>query len=268
MNLNCGIYCIKNLVNDKIYIGSSRNFKRRKQEHISELRHNRHHNNHLQNSWNKYGEYNFIFEILEYCSIEDLQPREQIWIDITKSYNRDVGYNIRPTANNSSTSEETRLKLSKLSMGRKNNLGKVWTIEHRERISDSNKGRKLSEEHKEKLRKPHKSYNISKENKERIISNKRKYKHLFDEWVILYNNGYSYVDIGKKYNIDNEIIRRNLVKYDDNKVNKNNIKHYHLFNKIIELHINKYNGKQISEKLNISSSTVYRYIREYQLNLK
>lgn len=43
-----GIYCIK--VNNELYIGSSINVDRRKNQHIKALVKNRHYNNKLQNS--------------------------------------------------------------------------------------------------------------------------------------------------------------------------------------------------------------------------
>jgi group I intron endonuclease len=60
------IYKITNKVNNKFYIGSSKNFKKRIHSHLSQLRGQSHHNNHLQNSFNKYGEHEFTFEPL-YC---------------------------------------------------------------------------------------------------------------------------------------------------------------------------------------------------------
>lgn len=60
------IYQIKNLINNKIYIGSTiRPLYKRKYEHFSELRNNEHCNTYLQRSFNKYGEENFSFTILE-----------------------------------------------------------------------------------------------------------------------------------------------------------------------------------------------------------
>ena len=50
-----GIYQIKNLVNEKIYVGSAINLYQRKCEHFSDLRKNIHDNPHLQSSYNKYG---------------------------------------------------------------------------------------------------------------------------------------------------------------------------------------------------------------------
>jgi group I intron endonuclease len=60
-----GIYQIKNLKNNKIYIGSSKNIKERFLQHKYNLKNNKHCNPILQNSWNKYGEENFEFIIIE-----------------------------------------------------------------------------------------------------------------------------------------------------------------------------------------------------------
>lgn len=80
--MNSGIYQIENKVNSKVYIGSSNNIKRRWQKHKALLRHNKHQNSHLQAAWNKYGEDNFIFSIIELCSIDSLLDREQYFINI------------------------------------------------------------------------------------------------------------------------------------------------------------------------------------------
>lgn len=76
------VYKIVNTVNNKIYVGSTLNFQFRKNQHLSRLRHNMHANPHLQNSWNKYGESAFRFEIIEetneYCE------KEQYWLDTLK----------------------------------------------------------------------------------------------------------------------------------------------------------------------------------------
>lgn len=81
-NLNfCGIYMIINLINGKKYIGSSINIRQRLWEHRATLRHNKHYNNHLQRAWNKYGEENFDFSILERCPKEKRFEREQYYVD-------------------------------------------------------------------------------------------------------------------------------------------------------------------------------------------
>lgn len=61
----CAIYQIKNLINNKIYIGSSVDVVDRWREHKRSLKKSSHHSTHLQRSWNKYGEKNFEFSLIE-----------------------------------------------------------------------------------------------------------------------------------------------------------------------------------------------------------
>ncbi len=68
------IYKITNIVNKKTYIGSAIDFNRRKRRHFNLLRKNSHHSIKLQNSFNKHGENNFIFEIIEY--VDDISIRK------------------------------------------------------------------------------------------------------------------------------------------------------------------------------------------------
>ena len=62
-----GVYRILNLVNNKVYIGSTNardGFSDRWYGHILALKNNEN-NKHLQNAWNLYGPENFSFEIIE-----------------------------------------------------------------------------------------------------------------------------------------------------------------------------------------------------------
>lgn len=93
-----GIYRIRNLITEQIYIGSAAGrsgFQGRWANHRNHLRNNRHSNQKLQNSWNKYGESNFIFEIIEYTFKENCISREQYYIDTLKPH-----FNILPNASN------------------------------------------------------------------------------------------------------------------------------------------------------------------------
>lgn len=67
-NIISGIYILKNIKNNKPYVGSTNNFNRRKEDHLFTLQANKHHSSSLQNAFNKYGEENFIFEIVEYVT--------------------------------------------------------------------------------------------------------------------------------------------------------------------------------------------------------
>lgn len=76
-----GIYFCYCKSNGKGYVGQSINlYSRVRRTHIPQLRRNKHKNEYWQNSWNKYGEENFIWMILEYCSQEELNKYEEYWI--------------------------------------------------------------------------------------------------------------------------------------------------------------------------------------------
>lgn len=77
----CGVYSITNILNNKKYIGKSDNIYVRWDEHRKDLNKGVHYNKHLQRAWNKYGEENFIFEIIEKCKNNDLAyQRERYWV--------------------------------------------------------------------------------------------------------------------------------------------------------------------------------------------
>lgn len=82
-----GIYEIRNVINNKYYIGSSKNIKKRWWRHKNDLKNNNHNNIHLQRAWNKYGKNNFIFKVIEECKIEDLLSLEQKYLDLKPEYN-------------------------------------------------------------------------------------------------------------------------------------------------------------------------------------
>lgn len=89
-----GIYIIKNLINQKCYIGQSLDIKRRFRHHKNKFydKNNDSYNYPLSRSVRKYGLENFSFEILEECKKEELSKRELFYI---KKYNSLLpkGYN-------------------------------------------------------------------------------------------------------------------------------------------------------------------------------
>ena len=110
----CGIYKIENKINGKIYIGQSNNIYKRWYSHKNDLKRNVHDNDYLQHAWNKYGEENFEFSIVELCenNIDILNSREQFYIDKFNVIDRKFGYNIKPKADNSIVDEYTKSKIS------------------------------------------------------------------------------------------------------------------------------------------------------------
>lgn len=92
--MKSGIYKIENLINGKIYVGKTLHLNKRFKEHLWELKKGNHFNRYLQNSWNKYGEENFKFSILEEVSNKDLLYEKELeWILRLKANDSAYGYN-------------------------------------------------------------------------------------------------------------------------------------------------------------------------------
>ena len=91
-----GIYCIRNVIDNKRYIGQSIHVQIWKYEHFESLRKGTHFNPHLQAAYNLYGSDNFIFEILEECPTDKLSDLEIYWISFFGGYTSDNLYNISP----------------------------------------------------------------------------------------------------------------------------------------------------------------------------
>ena len=85
-----GIYLLKNKINNKIYIGQSINVRKRVEYHLLKAKHG----TMLYNSILLHGAENFESSLLESCSREDLDEREEYWIKFFDSTNKDLGYNI------------------------------------------------------------------------------------------------------------------------------------------------------------------------------
>jgi len=93
-----GVYMIQNVVNKRVYIGSSTYAQRRLSDHRRKLKGNYHlRNKELQQEWNEYGESAFIFHILEEfdsgITEEDLLEQEYKWIIHFKAHENEFGFN-------------------------------------------------------------------------------------------------------------------------------------------------------------------------------
>lgn len=59
-----GVYCIRNIVNGRVYIGKSTNLRERARRHRRQLLSGLHTNSELQSDFDRHGENSFCFEIL------------------------------------------------------------------------------------------------------------------------------------------------------------------------------------------------------------
>jgi group I intron endonuclease len=109
-----GIYKIISKASNKIYIGCASNVRTRINGHLYDLRKEKHKNSYLQRAWTKYGEENFVFEMIEKCDITELHAKEHYWTNELNCFDRSIGYNLKPTDPNGCSihSEETKEKIS------------------------------------------------------------------------------------------------------------------------------------------------------------
>lgn len=177
-----GIYCIRNIINNKVYIGKSKNIYLRISKHLSAFRKGTkgEHNDYFYNSWNKYGEENFEYFVLEYLNLDEklLKERELYWMNIYNSYNSKYGYNLRrDSCTNMIVHVRTSEKISK-------RLKKEW-----KEGSRKDHGKKLSKNWET---------NITRKENQSLLFSKTltKYKYLiYENDILLYT--YLYVDLKK-----------------------------------------------------------------------
>lgn len=90
-------YSIKNLINSNQYIGITSNLEQRWRRHLNKLKKGQHFNPHLQNAWNKYGEENFSFELLEENDFDSKEEAYQYEAKLIQQYDSiNNGYNCNP----------------------------------------------------------------------------------------------------------------------------------------------------------------------------
>lgn len=177
-----GIYIILNTKTGKVYIGQAVDFRGRWQRHKKDLNTGRHYNGYLQAAWNKYGAKAFKFQKLEYCPVDQLDEREQHYLNVYVP--KGLCYNIATDAiapmrgrhlsteakhkisaankNRPPPTEEAKRRISEANTGRPKSpetllkisqagLGRKHTLEARQKISAAHKGRKHTEETKRKM---------------------------------------------------------------------------------------------------------------------
>lgn len=108
-----GIYKITNNINGKTYVGQSNNIERRFAQHKSPNEQERAQSKPLYKAFKKYGIEHFSFEVIEECSIEELDNREIYWIKELNSLVSQNGYNISEGDGGASGENHPKHKLTK-----------------------------------------------------------------------------------------------------------------------------------------------------------
>jgi len=140
-----GIYKITN-PKGKIYIGQSVDIEKRKLQyrHLSKYSLGKK----IYNSIKKYGWENHTFEIIEECSVEQLDKKEIYWGAYFNVL--EEGLNLKLGEGRGICSKETKQLMSLKAK-------EIMTDEHRKKLSDAKKGKPRPEQVKKALRVPKKS---------------------------------------------------------------------------------------------------------------
>lgn len=196
-----GIYKITNKTNNKVYIGSAIDIKKRWRDHKWHLKENKYHNSYLQSSYNKHGLNKFEFIIEVECSINDLLNEETKIIKHYDAYNNKCGYNVNDPEHvflGRKHTKETKLKLSIQKKGNKNPMyGKIGEKHHNFGIKLSAEVRKrISDGHIGQTGKKGEDSPISKLNEDNVINIRKHYQ----------NNEYNQRELSEMFNVSQSAI--------------------------------------------------------------
>lgn len=117
---NCGIYIIYSELDSRVYIGSSKNIKRRIQRHLSKLKLGKHSNRYLQRFSNKYGIINIKWKLLDICNEDELLELETKRVIEYDSLNYEKGFNLE-YPNRTNKTEQSRKNMSEARINSKQN---------------------------------------------------------------------------------------------------------------------------------------------------
>ena len=143
-----GIYCFRNKVNGKVYIGKSLDLDRRIKDHYY-LLHNNLETSRFQKDFDVYGYSNFEISILEECTKEELNNKEVYWISFYDARNPEKGYNKAKGGEGGCGhphSLESRRKISEAAKRQHQSMTPEQRAKISEAISKAGKGRKMTPE--------------------------------------------------------------------------------------------------------------------------
>jgi group I intron endonuclease len=190
------IYKIECVANGRVYIGQSKNWRKRWNEHKRHLQNGTHRSKKLQRAWDKYGADKFEHTIIQTCTEHEVDEREIYWISEYDSTNKLKGFNTESGGSTNPMMSEEARKNNSEAQRKRYHLSSVYlnspeAIEKR-RVAHIGKKRgeitrnKLSEKAKQRVgeKNPFFGREHSTEtkgkisNKKRGVSNPKKYKPL------------------------------------------------------------------------------------------
>jgi len=156
------LYCITNIVNNKVYIGQTIALKQRWYDHKRAAKNNP--NQIIHHAMIKYGIENFMFESITSCKTQDDANEVEVLLIIQYESHISMGkgYNVSNGGNNASKTEDWKRKVSNKLMGHKvsqetrekvskGNTGKIRSDKFKNDVGDFWRGKERSEEHRTNL---------------------------------------------------------------------------------------------------------------------
>lgn len=240
------IYKITNKLNNKIYIGKSKNPLQRFASHIkiAEKPYYAEKFSAIHGAIKKYGKESFLFEIIEVCDTLVVNEREIYWIKSLNANKKESGYNLTIGGDGvSNPSEQSRQKRIKTITGRK------LSEEHKKNISKGNTG------------KHHTEATIQKLSNDRMgVGNP------------MYGKTASPEAREKQSKFQSERIRQPLTDKHKQKLSQATVQQDRKFRIPLEVKkqivsdyaTNKYTKKQLSEKFGLKFNTIVKIIRSFK----
>jgi group I intron endonuclease len=188
----CGIYCIESIVDGKKYIGKAIYINRRIKRHFQNLRNGYHYNKYLQRVWDKYGEKNLKFYIVEICKTEELNNKEIFYIKFFNSmkegFNNTLGGD---GASGTSHTKEAKKKIGISASAR--NKGKTYS-----RSEESNEKSRISAVGRKNKKSTSKYSGVQR--RKYFLAKEKKYKYYYE--THFYSNGLN-INLGNYQNEEN-----------------------------------------------------------------
>lgn len=132
-----GVYKITNILNGRVYIGSTSCFRKRAASHKCNLEANRHLNKFMQNDFNKSGTESFLFEVLEVVAGDKQErlDREQFYIDQWYDNQKNC-YNLVKEAKDTRSGTRNKKEIDPLTDGRCQPYSEERLTKHTEKLKE------------------------------------------------------------------------------------------------------------------------------------